>query len=160
HRALRRARPRRRPHRARQADPAGGVDVGGVLTRDGLRANGAVPAPAPAPARRAWPPRPTGVRAGIFGIGGALPEHVVTNHDLEQHLDTTDEWIVRRTGIRERRILDEGGSLAELAARACELALADAGREAHEVDHVIVSTITPDRVTPGLAPDVALRIGA
>jgi len=134
--------------------------MAGVLTREELRASGAVAAPAPAPSRRAWPPRPTGVRAGIFGIGGALPEQVVTNHDLEQRLDTSDEWIVRRTGIRGRRHLDTGGSLAALAARAAELALADAGCEAHDIDHVIVSTITPDRVTPGLAPDVALRIGA
>jgi 3-oxoacyl-[acyl-carrier-protein] synthase-3 len=134
--------------------------VADVLTGEELRANGAVPAPAPAPARRAWPPRPSGVRAGIFGIGGALPERVVTNHDIEQRLDTTDEWIVRRTGIRERRQIEDGRPLAELAAQAAELALADAGCEAHDIDHVIVSTITPDHITPGVAPDVALRIGA
>ena len=110
-------------------------------------------------ARRAPAPR-RGLRARIFGIGAALPEQVVTNADLERRLDTSDEWIVRRTGIRERRILREGELLADLAARSCELALADAGRTAAEVDQVIVSTLTPDRLTPGLAPEVARLIGA
>jgi len=134
--------------------------MAGVVTRDELLAHGARPVPEPAPRRRAWPPRPSGLRAGLFGVGAALPAAVVTNADLEQHLDTTDDWIVRRTGIRARRRLAEDASLAELAARACVEALADAGRAAGDVDHVIVSTITPDRLTPGLAPDVALRIGA
>ena len=98
--------------------------------------------------------------AGIFGIGAALPEHVITNDDLEQRLDTNDEWIVRRTGIRERRHLHGDETLADLATRACLLALDDAGRTGAEVDHVIVSTFTADRVTPGLAPEVARVIGA
>jgi 3-oxoacyl-[acyl-carrier-protein] synthase-3 len=101
-----------------------------------------------------------GMTAGIFGIGAALPDHVITNADLEQRLDTSDEWIVRRTGIRERRHLEPDESLADLATRACLLALDDAGRSGAEVDHVIVSTFTPDRVTPGLAPEVARLIGA
>jgi 3-oxoacyl-[acyl-carrier-protein] synthase-3 len=115
--------------------------------------------------RPAITPRPTqrrrrGTTAGIFGIGAALPDLVITNADLEQRLDTTDEWIVRRTGIRERRHLAPDEPLADLAARACLLALDDAGRSGAEVDQVIVSTFTPDRITPGLAPEVARLISA
>jgi 3-oxoacyl-[acyl-carrier-protein] synthase-3 len=120
-------------------------------------ANGATLA---APARETRRPAPRGLVAGLFGVGAALPERTITNAELETRLDTTDAWIVRRTGIRERRHLAPDEPLAGLAADACAAALADAGREAAEVDHVIVSTITADRVTPGLAPDVALRIGA
>jgi len=100
------------------------------------------------------------VKAGVFGIGSALPEHVVTNADFAAYLDTTDEWIVRRTGIRERRHLNGACSLTDLAVEACSAALKDAGRVAADVDHVIVSTITPDRLMPGLAPKVADAIGA
>jgi 3-oxoacyl-[acyl-carrier-protein] synthase-3 len=117
------------------------------------------------PTRPAIRPRITakrrrGTTAGIFGIGAAMPDHVITNSDLEQRLDTSDEWIVRRTGIRERRHLQGDETLADLATRACLLALDDAGRTGAEVDHVIVSTFTADRVTPGLAPEVARVIGA
>lgn len=106
--------------------------------------------------------------AALVGVGEALPERVVTNADWAGRLDTTPEWIVRRTGIEERRWLPApdarrpsgSGSLAALAARACGAALADAGRQAHEVDTVLVSTITPDLITPGLAPAVCERLGA
>jgi 3-oxoacyl-[acyl-carrier-protein] synthase III len=118
-------------------------------------------------ARRSTAPQPTArarrrrlLRAGLFGVGAALPEGVVTNADLERRLDTDDAWIVRRTGIRERRLLPDGAPLAPLAADACRLALQDAGIDAADVDHIIVSTITPDRVTPGLGPEVAGIIGA
>ena len=113
---------------------------------------------APVPQRNGH--RRRGLTAGIFGVGAALPEHVVTNDDLVARLDTSDEWIVRRTGIRERRILAPDQPLSELAIAACAKALDDAGRTADEVDQIIVSTITPDRVTPGVAPYVALGLGA
>jgi len=100
------------------------------------------------------------MKAGVFGIGSALPEHVVTNADFAAYLDTTDEWIVRRTGIRERRRLNGNVTLTELAAAACGDALKDAKRRAEDVDHVIVSSLTPDRLMPGLAPAVADAIGA
>jgi 3-oxoacyl-[acyl-carrier-protein] synthase III len=99
-------------------------------------------------------------RAGLYGIGDALPARRITNDDWAARLQTSDEWIVRRTGIRTRHWLDGEETLSELAARACTAALADAGRDASEVDHVICSTFTPDKLTPGLAPEVALAIGA
>jgi 3-oxoacyl-[acyl-carrier-protein] synthase-3 len=98
--------------------------------------------------------------AGILGIGDALPQRVITNADLVAELDTSDEWIVRRTGIRERRWLAAEETLADLAARACSSALDDAAVTALEVDQLIVATITADRLTPGLAPAVAAQIGA
>jgi 3-oxoacyl-[acyl-carrier-protein] synthase-3 len=70
------------------------------------------------------------MKAGVFGIGSALPEHIVTNADFAAYLDTSDEWIQRRTGIRERRRLNGARSLTDLAVEACNAALADAGREA------------------------------
>jgi 3-oxoacyl-[acyl-carrier-protein] synthase-3 len=100
------------------------------------------------------------LKAGLFGVGTALPEHRLGNDHFAARLDTTDEWIVRRTGIRERYQLNGRQTLADIAVDACEEALADAGRRGDEVDHVIVSTLTPDRLTPGLAPEVARRIGA
>jgi 3-oxoacyl-[acyl-carrier-protein] synthase-3 len=110
---------------------------------------------APAVARK-----PRGVRAGIFGVGAAVPDRVVRNAELEARLDTSEDWIVRRTGICERRRLAAGQSLSQLGARAARSALRDAGRCAEDVDHVIVSTITADRLTPGLAPEVARLLGA
>ncbi len=109
-------------------------------------------APTPPSAVR---PTPT-----ILGVGAALPDQLITNAELVARLDTSDEWIVRRTGIRERRHLTASETLAELAAVACSAALDDAGHPAAEVDHLIIATITPDRLTPGLAPAVAARLGA
>lgn len=99
------------------------------------------------------------MKASVIGIGAALPEEVVTNADLVVHLDTSDEWIVRRTGIRERRLLNGSRSVADLAAEACTMALQDAGRDAADVDRVMVCSLTPDRIMPGLAPAVAEQIG-
>jgi len=104
--------------------------------------------------------RDAGPGPTILGIGAALPEQLVTNAALEERLDTSDEWIVRRTGIRERRYLRASETLADLAADACAAALADASLDGADVDHVIIATITADRLTPGLAPAVAARVGA
>jgi len=95
----------------------------------------------------------------VIGIGSALPEQIVTNKQLEAYLDTTDEWIVRRTGIRERRHLNGSVTLTDLALAASRAALEDAGREAADIDHVIVATFTPDRLMPGLAPKLATLLG-
>jgi len=130
---------------------------GGRITRS--RATTASPK-ARSRARRAGGTVPRGLTAGLFGVGAALPEREIDNAYFEQRLDTDDAWIVRRTGIRTRRWLEADEPLAPLAARACADALADAGRSADEVDQIIVSTITPDKVTPGLAPEVARLIGA
>src|ERR1700685_1894565 len=93
------------------------------------------------------PPRDAGQTPTIRGIGAALPDQVITNASLVARLDTSDEWIVRRTGIRERRHLVAEDSLAQLAAAACAAALADAEHDAADVDHVIIATITADRLT-------------
>jgi 3-oxoacyl-[acyl-carrier-protein] synthase-3 len=100
------------------------------------------------------------MKAGISGIGSALPGLIVSNEDLARRLDTDDDWIFRRTGIRTRRRLSDGEDVTTLAVAACADALADAGRAAEDVDAIIISTITPDFLTPGLAPLVAARLGA
>jgi 3-oxoacyl-[acyl-carrier-protein] synthase-3 len=92
----------------------------------------------------------------ITGWGIALPDKVVTNDDMAASLDTSDEWIVERTGIRERRI---GGTTSGLAIEAGQAALAKAGRTADEIDHVVLATTTPDGIVPGTAPSVQHGIG-
>ncbi|GIM48366.1 3-oxoacyl-[acyl-carrier-protein] synthase 3 protein 1 [Collibacillus ludicampi] len=99
-------------------------------------------------------------RAGITGIGVALPEKRLTNHDLEKMVDTSDEWIVTRTGIRERRIVTDGERTSDLATRAAERALLDAGVAAEQLDMIIVASVTPDLTFPPTACLVQERIGA
>lgn len=99
-------------------------------------------------------------KAGIYGIGAALPPDIVTNFDLEQTLDTTDAWITKRTGIKQRHRINGQQTLADLAIDACQMALKDAGRDGAEVDRTLVCTLTPDRIMPGLAPAVSKGIGA
>jgi 3-oxoacyl-[acyl-carrier-protein] synthase III len=89
-----------------------------------------------------------------------VPQDVITNAHFAARLDTSDEWIVKRTGIQQRHWLNGAQTLAELAVDACAAALADAGRRPDEVDRVLVASLTPDRLTPGLAPEVAARLGA
>lgn len=100
------------------------------------------------------------VRAGIVGVGVGIPETVLTNHDLEQRIDTSDEWIVTRTGIRERRIAPAHVATSDLAAQAAEQALRNAGKSAQDVDLIVVATATPDMPWPSTACLVQAKIGA
>ena len=95
----------------------------------------------------------------IAGIGAALPDRRMTNHDLEKLVDTSDEWIVTRTGIRERRIVDDETCTSDLVARAAERAIEDAGVTVDEIDALIVGTATPDTVFPATACWAQGKIG-
>jgi 3-oxoacyl-[acyl-carrier-protein] synthase-3 len=89
--------------------------------------------------------------AGIIGIGCHVPERVVTNYDLEKIVNTSDAWIVERTGIKERRIADADTAASDLAIEAARQALDDAGIAAEELDLIIVATATPDMFFPSVA---------
>lgn len=95
----------------------------------------------------------------ITGTGRALPENIVTNFDMEKFVETSDEWIRSRTGIVERRI-STGDTVASLSAKACELALEKAGKEAEDVDLIIVATCSPEMLLPCAACQVQGIIGA
>ena len=99
-------------------------------------------------------------RVSIAGTGMYLPEKVLTNADLEKMVDTTDEWIFTRTGIRERHVAAEGETTSTLAGHAAQLAIADAGLEASDIDMIIVATVTPDMLMPSTACFVQNIIGA
>lgn len=97
---------------------------------------------------------------GIIGLGKYVPENVVTNFDLEQKLDTNDEWIRTRTGIQERRIANDDEPTSELAYRAAVNALQDANISPEQIDLILVATITPDRAFPSVACQIQERLGA
>jgi 3-oxoacyl-[acyl-carrier-protein] synthase-3 len=96
----------------------------------------------------------------IVGTGSYVPERVLTNADLEKMVETTDEWIMSRTGIRERRIAKSDEASSDMAAKAAQAALDKAGIRAEDVDLIIVATITPDMVFPNTACFVQSHIGA
>ncbi|RQD72597.1 MAG: ketoacyl-ACP synthase III [Tindallia sp. MSAO_Bac2] len=98
--------------------------------------------------------------AKVTGIGSCVPKHVLTNHDLEQMVDTSDEWIQTRTGIRERRKADPGEATSDLATTAAEIALKEAGILPQDLDAIIVATTTPDMTFPSTACMVQKNIGA
>jgi 3-oxoacyl-[acyl-carrier-protein] synthase III len=100
------------------------------------------------------------MRTRILGTGKAVPSKVLTNSDLEKMVDTSDQWIVERTGIRERRILEEGRTTSDLAAEAGRAALEAAGMAATELDAIIVATVTPDMPLPACAVTVQQKLGA
>jgi 3-oxoacyl-[acyl-carrier-protein] synthase-3 len=99
-------------------------------------------------------------RARIIGTGMAVPERILTNADLEKMVDTTDEWIVTRTGIRERRIASDGETLFDFALPAAERALEMAGIAGSEVDLVICATFSSDLVFPTTSARIQAAIGA
>lgn len=98
-------------------------------------------------------------RSVISGTGSALPARRVSNAELAERVDTTDEWIVERTGIRFRYLAGEGETTATLAADACRAALAAAGREAGEIDLIVLATATPDQTFPATATKVQAMLG-
>ena len=96
---------------------------------------------------------------GIVGTGSFLPEKVLSNHDLEKIVDTSDEWISSRTGIKERRILESCKSSSDMAVEASKKALEDANLTPEDIDLVIVATMTSDMITPSTACIVQDKLG-
>ena len=99
-------------------------------------------------------------RVGIIGTGSYLPEKVLSNFDLEKILDTNDEWITTRTGIRERRVAKDAEAASDLAKVACERALVDAGLSPEEVELIVMATVTPDTHCPAGANWLEAKLGA
>ncbi len=99
------------------------------------------------------------IRARITGVGGYLPRRVVTNDELSRSLDTSDEWIAARTGIRQRHIADKDETAAFMGTRAAAAALAQAGVAAAGVDAIILATATPDDAFPATAVRVQAALG-
>ena len=105
--------------------------------------------------------RPEGIRGvTLAGTGMYVPDRVLTNADLMKIVDTSDEWIVERTGIRERRIAASDQASSDLALIACQRALAMADVDPADVDHIILATTTPDRILPSCACTVQQKLGA
>src|SRR5690606_12937043 len=90
------------------------------------------------------------IRSAVTGVGSFLPEQVVTNADLAKIVDTSDEWIVERTGIRQRHKARDDQPTSDLAVEASRRAMADAGRDAAEIDLIVVATTTPDMTFPSV----------
>lgn len=97
---------------------------------------------------------------GILGMGNCLPKKIMTNYELETMVDTSNEWIKKRTGILERRISDKNSPSYLMGVEAGRKAIADAGLKAEDIDLIIVSTITPDYMTPSMACTIQSGIGA
>lgn len=99
------------------------------------------------------------IRTVVTGVGSYLPSRVVTNADLSKIVDTTDEWIVERTGIHSRHIAAEGEFTSHLALAAARNAIADAGIDVQEIDTIILATTTPDNTFPATATTVQAELG-
>ena len=102
----------------------------------------------------------TAPRSVILGTGSAVPSKVVTNDDLAKIVDTSDEWITTRTGIRERRVLEDSKATSDLALLASERALEDAGLDVGDLDAIIAGTCTPDYQFPSLGCVLEAKLGA
>ena len=100
------------------------------------------------------------VYSRIGGTGSYLPERVLSNQELERMVDTSDEWITERTGIKKRHIVAEGETTCDLAEAAARNALEMAGRKAEDLDLIVVATTTPDRIFPSTACLLQARLGA
>jgi 3-oxoacyl-[acyl-carrier-protein] synthase-3 len=99
------------------------------------------------------------VRSVVLGNGGYLPEKILTNDELSRMVDTSDEWIQQRTGIRQRHIAADGQVTSDLAVAACERALASAGLRASDIDLIVMATSTPDNTFPAAAVTVQEKLG-
>lgn len=99
------------------------------------------------------------VRAKITALGTYVPPRVLTNADFEKMVETTDEWILSRTGIRERHVVDKGVATSDLATEAAKQALAERGIDANEIEAIIVATVTPDMLFPSTACLIQHKLG-
>lgn len=97
---------------------------------------------------------------GIVGIGSYVPDKIVTNYDLEKIMDTSNDWILERTGIERRRVADKDTASSDLGVKAAEAALADAGLSADDIDLIITATLSPDMIFPSTACVIQEKIGA
>ena len=100
------------------------------------------------------------MRAAITAVGGYVPEKIVTNKDLEKLVDTTDEWIQSRTGIKERRKMEDGTATSDICVAAINQIIAKKNLNPQDIDLIIIATVTPDHVFPATANIVANKIGA
>ncbi|VIO75303.1 3-oxoacyl-[acyl-carrier-protein] synthase 3 [Bradyrhizobium ivorense] len=101
----------------------------------------------------------TAIRSVVLGCGSYLPERVLTNAELAARIDTSDDWIVQRTGIRERHIAADDEFTSHLAIKAAQAALADAGIDAQSIDLIVLATSTPDNTFPATAVAVQHALG-
>ncbi|MFP4015965.1 MAG: 3-oxoacyl-ACP synthase, partial [Halanaerobiales bacterium] len=99
-------------------------------------------------------------KATIVGLGKYVPPKVLTNKDLEKMVETSDDWITSRTGIKERHIVEDDVSTSDIAYEAAQEALNDSGLAAEDIDLIIVATVTPDMAFPATACLIQERIGA
>ena len=99
-------------------------------------------------------------RSAVTGVGSYLPDEIVTNADLAKFVDTSDEWIQERTGIKQRHKARDDQPTSDLAVEAARKALADAGKASTDVDLIVVATTTPDMTFPAVASIVQSKLGA